>query len=200
MLADAPKITDHLCDACGAHFEAVKAHLDARGVPYVLDHRLVRGLDYYMRTAWEFVVDDLGAQGGTIGGGGRYDGLSEQLGGPPAPGIGFGSGIERVLDAMEESAGSQSAPWTAVAVLEPEAGPRVHALLDELRERGVRIESSFGGRSLRRVMEWASKRGADRLVIVGGDEWQRGATAVRDMTTGDQREVPLDRLVEELSG
>ena len=122
VLADAPKITDHLCDACGAHFEAVQAHLDARGVSYVLDHRLVRGLDYYMRTAWEFVVDDLGAQGGTIGGGGRYDGLSEQLGGPPAPGIGFGSGIERVLDAMGEAAGSQSEPWTAVAVLDARGG------------------------------------------------------------------------------
>jgi histidyl-tRNA synthetase len=198
VLANAPRITDHLCGPCAEHFAAVRDFLDARSVPYELDHRLVRGLDYYMRTAWEFVTDRLGAQG-TIGGGGRYDGLSEQLGGPAAPGVGFGSGMERVLELAPELLGGRSPAWTAVAVLDPAAAPHVHALLDELRERGVRGEAAVGGRSLRRSIEWAARQGAERLVIVGEDEWRDGEATVRDMTSGEQRRVPLERLVEELA-
>jgi histidyl-tRNA synthetase len=198
VLAQAPKITDHLCEECAAHFAAVRGYLDARGVPYRLDHTLVRGLDYYTRTAWEFVSGELGAQA-TIGGGGRYDGLAEELGGPPTPGIGFGSGVERVA----EVAGEMPAPdrgWTAFAILAADAAPRIHALMDEAREHGVHCEAAFGGRSLRRILEWASKRGAQRVVIAGEDEWSRGEVAVRDMTSGDQRTVPLDGLLEELIG
>lgn len=198
VLSQAPKITDHLCDECAEHFAAVRRYLDARAVPYVLDHTLVRGLDYYTRTAWEFVSGELGAQA-TIGGGGRYDGLAEELGGPPTPGIGFGSGVERVAEVAGETPEPEEG-WTAFAILAPEAGPPLHALMDEARERGVHCEAAFGGRSLRRVMEWASKRGASRVVIAGEDEWSRGEVAVRDMTTGDQRAVPLDGLLEELIG
>ena len=180
VLSQAPKITDHLCEECAAHFAAARGYLDARDVPYRLDHTLVRGLDYYTRTAWEFVSGELGAQA-TIGGGGRYDGLAEELGGPPTPGIGFGSGVERVA----EVAGEPPAPdrgWTAFAILTAEAAPRLHALMDEAREHGVHCEAAFGGRSLRRILEWASKRDAERVVIAGEDEWSRGEVAVRDMT------------------
>ncbi|MFI5050078.1 MAG: histidine--tRNA ligase [Gaiellales bacterium] len=198
VLSQAPKITDHLCEECAAHFAAARGYLDARDVPYRLDHTLVRGLDYYTRTAWEFVSGELGAQA-TIGGGGRYDGLAEELGGPPTPGIGFGSGVERVA----EVAGELPAPdrgWTAFAILTAEAAPRLHALMDEAREHGVHCEAAFGGRSVRRILEWASKRDAERVVIAGEDEWSRGEVAVRDMTSGDQRTVPLDGLLEELIG
>jgi histidyl-tRNA synthetase len=198
VLSQAPRITDHLCEECAAHFAAVREHLDARGVAYTLNHALVRGLDYYMRTAWEFTSDQLGAQS-AIGGGGRYDGLSEQLGGPPAPGVGFGCGLERVLEVLPEDAGAGREPWICVAVLHEQARPSVFALMDGLRTAGRRVEPVFGGRSLRRMLEHAGKHGAELTVIVGEDEWSRGVAAVRDMNTGQQREVALDELVTELS-
>ena len=198
VLSEAPRITDHLCDECAAHFAAVREHLDARGVAYTLNHALVRGLDYYMRTAWEFVTDQLGAAD-AIGGGGRYDGLSEQLGGPPAPGVGFGAGLERILELVPEDAGASAQPWICVAVVHEPARPRVFALMDGLRAAGRRVEPVFGSRSLRRMLEHAGKQGAEQTVIVGEDEWSRGVAAVRDMNTGGQREVALDELVSELS-
>ncbi len=108
VLASAPKITDHLCAECQQHFDAVRAFLDARGVAFTVSPGLVRGLDYYTRTAWEFVTTQLGAQG-TIGGGGRYDGLAEQLGGPATPGVGFGSGLERLFELATETVADR--PW-----------------------------------------------------------------------------------------
>jgi histidyl-tRNA synthetase len=197
VLRDAPKITDHLCEDCAAHFAAVREHLDARGVGYVLNPALVRGLDYYMRTAWEFTTDELGAQS-AVGGGGRYDGLSEQLGGPPAPGVGFGAGLERILELLPAEAGLEPEPWICFAVPFAPARPRAFAAMDALRAAGRRVEPVFGDRSLRRMLEFAGKGGAERVVIVGEDEWGRGAAIVRDMNTGDQREVPLDGLVDEL--
>ncbi len=197
VLADAPKITDHLCDDCRAHFAAVRGMLDAREVEYQVSPGLVRGLDYYTRTAWEFVTDRLGAQG-TIGGGGRYDGLSEQLGGPPAPGVGFGSGIERVLELAGDDAAAQSG-WVCFAVVSADARPRLYAIMDELRLRGRAADAVYGGRSLRRQLEQAGRRGAAVSVIVGDDEWGRGVAVVRDMNTGDQREVALDDLLGDLS-
>jgi histidyl-tRNA synthetase len=171
--------------------------LDARQVEYQVSPGLVRGLDYYTRTAWEFVTDRLGAQG-TIGGGGRYDGLSEQLGGPPAPGVGFGSGIERVLELAGDDAGAQSG-WVCFAVVSADARPRLYAIMDELRLRGRTADAVYGGRSLRRQLEQAGRRGAAVSVIVGDDEWGRGVAVVRDMNTGDQREVALDDLLGDLS-
>jgi histidyl-tRNA synthetase len=198
VLAGAPRILDHLCDDCAAHFAGVREHLDARGVGYELDHTLVRGLDYYTRTTWEFITDRLGAQG-TIGGGGRYDGLAEQLGGPAAPGVGFGSGIERVLELAGEFSGAADADWVCFAVTEPAARPRVFAAMDAVRAAGRSSQPVFGDRSLRRMLEAAARGGAAVTVIVGPDEWARGAAAIRDMHTHDQREVPLERLVEELT-
>jgi histidyl-tRNA synthetase len=195
VLKDAPKITDHLCEACAAHFADVRAYLDARGVAYELVPSLVRGLDYYARTTWEWTAAGLAS---SISGGGRYDGLSEQLGSARAPGVGFGAGIERLLEVArpepEESTGG-----VLFAVLADEAQPRIYALMDDARASGVRADAAYGGRRLKRVLELASKRGADTVVIVGDDEWSRGEAAVRDMTTGEQRAVALDDLVEELT-
>ena len=200
VMAGAPKITDHLCDECAAHFADVRAHLDARGVEYTVDPGLVRGLDYYTRTAWEWQWTALGAQS-AISGGGRYDGLAEQLGGRPVPGVGFGAGIERLVLTLEET-GAGPAIGRPVdvlfAVLADEARPRVHALMDEVREAGIGCDAAFGGRRLKRVLELADRRGVSAVVIVGDDEWAAGEASVRDMTTGDQRRVALERLAEEL--
>jgi histidyl-tRNA synthetase len=157
----------------------------------------VRGLDYYMRTTWEFTSDELGAQA-AIGAGGRYDGLSEQLGGPAAPGVGFGAGLERILEIVGESA-AHTVDWVCFAVVHAPARPRVFALMDELRAAGRPAEPVFGDRSLRRMLEAAGKGGAAATVIVGEEEWSRDVAAVRDMNTGQQREVALDELVAELS-
>jgi histidyl-tRNA synthetase len=200
VMASAPKITDHLCDECAAHFADVRAHLDARGVAYAVDPGLVRGLDYYTRTAWEWVWPELGAQS-TLSGGGRYDGLAEQLGGRPAPGVGFGAGVERLVLTLEETGRGPAVgrPLDALfAVLSDEARPRVHALMDDVREAGVRCDAAFGGRRLKRALELADRRGVPAVVIVGDDEWAAGEASVRDMTTGEQRRVALDRLAEEL--
>jgi histidyl-tRNA synthetase len=200
VMAGAPKITDHLCADCAAHFAEVRAHLDARGVSYTVDPGLVRGLDYYTRTAWEWQWAELGAQS-ALSGGGRYDGLAEQLGGRPTPGVGFGAGVERLVLTLEEtSAGPAVArPLDALfAVLSDAARPRVHALMDDVRAAGVRCDAVFGGRRLKRALELADRRGVSAVVIVGDDEWSAGEATVRDMTTGEQRRVALDRLAEEL--
>ena len=201
VLADAPKITDHLCDACREHFAAVRAQLDARGVGYEVSPGLVRGLDYYTRTAWEWTWPALGAQS-TLSGGGRYDGLAEQLGGPHTPGVGFGAGVERLVLTLEDmgaAEGVEPALDVMFAVLDDAARPRVHALMDDARAAGLRSDAAYGGRRLKRTLELAARRGAGTVVIVGEDEWGAGEASVRDMTSGDQRRVALDGLVEELA-
>ena len=200
VLAGAPKITDHLCDACRGHFAAVRAQLDARGVGYEVSPGLVRGLDYYTRTAWEWQWPPLGSS--ALSGGGRYDGLAEQLGGPHTPGVGFGAGVERLVLTLEEmGAGKEVEPALDVmfAVLDDAARPRVHALMDEARAAGLRSDAAYGGRRLKRTLELAARRGASTVVIVGEDEWGAGEASVRDMSSGDQRRVALDGLVEELA-
>jgi histidyl-tRNA synthetase len=196
VLASAPRITDHLCDACGAHFAEVRQHLDARGVAYRLDSSLVRGLDYYTRTAWEWSGAGLAT---SISGGGRYDGLAEQLGGPPAPGVGFGAGLERLLEVVRPHPPAGGG-LVLFAVIAEAAQPRLFALMDEARAAGVPADAGYGARRLKRLLEHAAKRGASQVVIVGEDEWERGQATVRDMTSGEQRTVALDELVKELTG
>jgi histidyl-tRNA synthetase len=201
VLADAPKITDHLCDACREHFASVRADLDARGVAYTVSPGLVRGLDYYTRTAWEWQWPALGGQT-AISGGGRYDGLAEQLGGPHTPGVGFGAGVERLVLTLEDMGAAEAAePALDVlfAVLVDEAKPRAYALMDAAREAGLRSDAAHGGRRLKRALELAARRRASRVVIVGEDEWAAGEASVRDMTSGEQHRVGLDDLVGELS-
>jgi histidyl-tRNA synthetase len=163
-LAGAPKIGESLCAACREHFEAVRRALDAMGVRYELDPTLVRGLDYYTRTTFEFTPASLGL---AVGGGGRYDGLVEQLGGPPTPGIGFGAGIERIVLALGE-AGAPPAQGIDVFFVVEDGAPRetVLAWLAQLRARGVACDTDYAGRSLRGQLTQAARSGAATTVIV----------------------------------
>jgi histidyl-tRNA synthetase len=183
---------DHLCEPCAEHFSAVRALLDELGVAYVLDHRLVRGLDYYTRTTFEFFVAGREGQQQALGGGGRYDGLAELLGGRPTAGIGFGIGIDRVLLAAEEQGVQPPAqtPLVAVVSAEPEAfGDRLR-VASVLREAGLRVRPDGSGRKLGKQLESAAKAGAAWAVVVG-EELERGRVGLKYLETGEQREVEL---------
>jgi histidyl-tRNA synthetase len=201
----APKMIERLNEADTEHFEQVRRMLDVAGIDYELDPRLVRGLDYYTRTVFEFRSDALGAQSG-IGGGGRYDRLIEQLGGPPTPGAGWATGLERIEQVLvetrgegaEEAAARGDGPQFLFIVSEPEARPRVFRAMSELREEGYGATMNLGSRSLKAHMRQAERLGARWVVIVGPQEWERSAAAVRDMTRREQQEIPLSGLREEL--
>ncbi len=200
IMAGAPKIADAVSAEAATHFAAVRSFLDARGVNYTLDPTLVRGLDYYSRTTWEISWPALGAQSG-IGGGGRYDGLAELIGGAPTPGVGFACGIERVLLALEDQNRSP-APIRQMdvffAIFCEAARPRLHALMDQARSLGVTAEADLAGRAVKGQMKQADRIGAALSVVCGDDEWARSVCLVRTMTTGEQIEVSLDELVEHL--
>ena len=169
-LEDAPKIGDSLCDACRAHFDDVRARLDRLGVPYILDPTLVRGLDYYTRTTFEFVGPEENANS-VICGGGRYDGLVEQIGGPPTPGIGFGAGIERLLLALENEDVVIAPPQLDVFVVVDGAEPAAaHALLQELRRAGLAADMDFAGRSVKGQLTQGARTGAATLVVLRSDD------------------------------
>jgi len=192
-LDDAPKIGEALCDECKAHFEAVQAHLEDYAVEFTVTPTLVRGLDYYTRTTFEFVDEAIGAQS-SIAGGGRYDGLIEQLGGQPTPGIGFGAGIERLLLSLE-AAGVSAEPQELdvfVALQESELKPRVLPLVQELRRRGLRAEVDYGGRSLKGQLTHARRLGAQAIV-----EWGPEHSRIRRSGRTDE-EVPTAELTERL--
>lgn len=193
VTAGAPTTTAYLCAECEEHFTAVKRGLGEIPIKYQVNERLVRGLDYYTRTAFELMVAGIGAQN-SIGGGGRYDGLVEACGGPPTPGIGFAFGMERVLLALEQQ---QAKPEAAaglevfVGTLEPEARMSALKLLIQLRNLGLAADMDYLGRSLKAQMKVAGKAGVPLVVIIGGDELTRGAVTVRDMKRGRQEEVSL---------
>jgi len=192
-LADAPKIGEGLCDECKAHFEAVQAHLENYAVEFTLAPTLVRGLDYYTRTTFEFVDEAIGAQS-SIAGGGRYDGLIEQLGGQPTPGIGFGAGIERLLLSLEAEGISVEPDRLDVFVMlhEQELKPRVLPLVQELRRHGLRAEIDYGGRSPKGQLTHARRLGAETIV-----EWGPERSTVRRAGQPDD-EVPTAELAERL--
>jgi len=192
-IADAPKIGEALCDDCRAHFDHVKAHLDDYAVEYALAPTLVRGLDYYIRTAFEFVDEAIGAQS-SICGGGRYDGLVEEIGGPPTAGIGFGAGIERLLLSMEAAGVAAEQPGldVFVALLESDLKPRVLPLVAELRRAGLRTEVDYAGRSLKGQLTHARRLGAGAIV-----EWGPERSTIRRSGQPDE-EVPTAALAERL--
>jgi histidyl-tRNA synthetase len=193
-LEDAPRIGESLCDECRAHFDQVRAYLDLYGVPYVLDPTLVRGLDYYSRTTFEFVGPDENANS-TICGGGRYDGLVETIGGPPTPGIGFGAGLERLLLALENEGIAAELPAIDVFFVVDTDGSRDRVLqaLAELRRAGVSGDADYAGRSLKGQLTQAGRSGASTVVIVRGD----GATVRRDGRADEA--IGLDELVATLT-
>jgi histidyl-tRNA synthetase len=200
----APKMVERLDDADREHFEELRRLLDAAGIEYEVDPRLVRGLDYYTRTVFEFSSELLGAQSG-VGGGGRYDRLIEEIGGDPTPGVGWATGLERIAQTLAAksvtaaAAGTDADRPTVLFVLtEPAARERVFALISELRRAGLGATMDLGGRSLKGQMKQADRLGAPFAVIIGPDEWARETAVVRDMRAQEQEEVAFDRLREEL--
>ena len=199
VLADAPRMADRLDAASKAHAERVRAGLDLLGIDYEVDETLVRGLDYYTHTVFEFQSTSLESAQSTILAGGRYDGLIEQLGGPPTPGMGFGSGIERVLLSCDAE-GVFAAPEQRVQcfVVDITGGEVATALCLLLREAGVSTDRAFDGRSMKAQMKAASKSGARVAVIVGDDEKAAGTATVRDLVEGDQTAVELEAVVDQI--
>jgi histidyl-tRNA synthetase len=197
IIATLPKITDSLDQESKDHFAAVTAALDAAGAPYTLNPRLVRGLDYYTRTTFEFTHGGLGAQNALLGGG-RYDGLSEAIGGPKAPGIGFAMGLDRLVLTLQASEAEQKATATKVDGYIAPLGEKLNAaalvLARELRRDGLHIELGDGSFRLKKSFEAADKV-ARRIVILGEDELQSGILTVKDFATGTQSKVPRTELV-----
>jgi histidyl-tRNA synthetase len=194
----APGFVDHLCEPCAAHFARVRTGLEAQGVPYQLDHRLVRGFDYYTRTTFEFSSDVSAAAQNGIGGGGRYDGLVEMLGGPPTPGIGFGLGVERILLACDAEGVFAVEPRPMDAfVVDTAGGTHARDLTAALRAAGMSADRAFDDRSMKAQFKAADKSGASWVLIVGPDEAASGTVSIRPLRgEGDQRSVPLDEVVE----
>ncbi len=191
-----PRIADVLDPASQAHFDRVQAGLTALGIPYTVDPGLVRGLDYYTHTLFEFRGDALDTAQSTVIGGGRYDGLVEQLGGPPTPGIGFGSGIERMLLALDaEGVFAGPASSLDVFVVDATDGAIARDLAQELRTAGLRTDRAFDGRSLKSQMRAAGRSGARVAVIVGAQELADGTATVRDLARATQDVVPRDQVV-----
>lgn len=196
-LVGAPAPVDALCDDCAKHYHTVKAGLDALGIAYREDPRLVRGLDYYTNTVFEFRSDLIGAQS-AIGGGGRYDGLVAEVGGPAMPGIGFGIGTERIIlaqDAEGVQPPAEAAVDVYLAALGEQADLQALKLLAALRAQGLAAEKDLLGRSLKAQMKQAGKSGARLVVVLGEDELARGSVALRDMQSGEQTDVALLELV-----
>ncbi|HEY8543485.1 MAG TPA: histidine--tRNA ligase [Acidimicrobiales bacterium] len=196
VVVDAPRMLDLLDDASVAHFERVQAGLKALGIAFEIDTTLVRGLDYYTHTLFEFQSLALESAQSTVIGGGRYDGLVEQLGGPPTPGIGFGSGIERMLLALEaEGRPLATGRPLDVFVVDATDGSQARDLAHELRSAGLRVDRAFDGRSMKAQMKLAGRSGARLALIVGEQEVQDRAVTVRDLAAGEQRSVARDDLV-----
>src|SRR5262245_8615064 len=196
IIEKAPSILESLSPEAANHFDSVRRCLDDMGVSHIVDPRLVRGLDYYVRTTFEVLTTELGAQN-AVAGGGRYDGLIAQLDGPPDPGIGFAIGLERVALLLGEEV-KAAAP---LALLIPLGEPALDRLLPaarRARQRGVRVELAYGLRKLQRELERANRLGAAWAVIAGDDELARGEVLLREMRSGQQRAVPLDNLADEL--
>ncbi|MGI8462315.1 MAG: histidine--tRNA ligase [Solirubrobacterales bacterium] len=191
VMAEAPRMIDRLADDDAAHFAAVRGLLDDIGVTYGLDGTLVRGLDYYTRTVFEFESDRLGAQS-ALGGGGRYDGLVGELGGPETPACGWAAGVERIVLAMPEAEPTARAD-VFIAASDEHRG-RAFALAVELRRAGIAADLDLAGRSLKCQMKQADRLGAEKAVILAED----GAVSLRDMSSGEQREIELEKITEEL--
>ena len=190
FIATAPVVFDHLTDTARAFYETLRRHLDAFGVPYRENPRIVRGLDYYSHTAFEFITTSLGSQG-TVMAGGRYDGLVEEMGGPPTPAVGWAAGVERLAMLLRE-APAVPAPVAVIPVGEAAEAAAV-PVLQALRAAGIRTEMAYRG-NLKRRMEQANRRGARAAVIIGEAELARGVAQVKDLATGAQHEHPIADL------
>lgn len=194
----APKTIEHLCPECNEHFEDLKSYLEAQGIDYTVDPKIVRGLDYYTKTVFEFICDNIGAQS-TICGGGRYDGLMEQLGGPSLPGIGFGMGITRLILAMEASGAAdvcEKVPMLYIAPMGKDARKKALEIVSSLRNKGVYAECDISARSLKAQMKYADKIGAKYTLILGDSELEGGKAQLKNMAESSQEEIDLSQICE----
>lgn len=191
----APKITDYLCEECEKHFEAVQKYLDRAGVKYTVNPTIVRGLDYYTKTVFEFVTDCIGAQG-TVCGGGRYDGLIEELGGKHLPSLGFAMGLERLLMVMDKQ-GIEIPDFNEcklyIAAMGESANEKSFELANALRECGMEVQIDIVGRGLRAQMKYADKIGAKYSMVIGDNELEQNKASVKNMNTGKQYEISIDK-------
>lgn len=195
LVTGAPSILDSLCNACEEHFESLQGYLEGSNIPFALDHRLVRGLDYYNRTTFEIQTDRLGAQN-AVAGGGRYDGLTRLLGGPDHPAIGFAVGVERVVALLEENAPREvGRPDIFLAALGETAQKACFRWTVELRKAGLWVEMDYGSAGLKSQMKKADRLGAHKVLMVGEDELAKGKGTLRDMESKVQKEVDLENLV-----
>ena len=201
IVKDAPVILDCLCDECKEHFSQLQALLSARSIPFSIDPHIVRGLDYYTKTVFEIIMQS-GREGLALCGGGRYDGLVEQLGGPATPAAGFGIGAERILmELRNQNLCPPAPPATEVYVANLGADMKIPAftLTQALRDQGVRADCDLAGRSLKAQFKFADKIGAKHVVIVGGDEYERGVVKLRNMESKEETELPLAAAAEEIA-
>ena len=194
IVKDAPRTIDYLDDECREHFEELQRLLNEMGIPYEIDTGIVRGLDYYTKTVFEFVNTD----GFTLCGGGRYDGLIHEIDEKQdIPSVGFGMGIERILYFLEKEGvelPAMETPDLYVGILGADAKARAYKLVNEIRSHGLIVETDYMDRSVKAQMKYANKIGAKKVVIIGGDELEKGVANVKDMATGEQTEVALAEL------
>ena len=196
----APHMLDFLCEDCKAAFADLQKDLDALGIPYEIDPGIVRGLDYYTKTAFEFISEDLGAQS-TVCGGGRYDHLVEEIGGPATPAVGFGMGLERlllILEARGIEIPKERECDVFIATLGEKAKLEGLKIAKDLRGKGFKVLSDVMGRGLKAQLKYADRSGARYTVVIGEDELNRGVVALRDMLLSEQKEIAIDRIDEEI--
>ena len=194
---DAPKITDYLCEECSDHFEQVKGLLDSMGIAYTVDPTIVRGLDYYNRTVFEFISNNIGAQG-TVCGGGRYDGMTEQLGGASYPGIGFAMGLERIMLLLEDADIERPTPDIYLAPMGRRAATECAKLATALIDDGVSTEYDIMSRSLKAQMKYANKIGAKTVAVIGDSELDSGKVMLKNMANGEQTEIEITAINKQL--
>ena len=200
VAANAPVVIEYLCDDCKEHFEKVKANLSAMNISFTVNPKIVRGLDYYTRTVFEFVSGDIGAQS-TVCGGGRYDGLIKQMGGQDTPSLGFAMGIERlmmVLEAQKTELPEDSTCDLFIATLGDKATLKASALCRELRDEGYKVQTDICGRGLKAQMKYANKIGAKFTLVLGDNEVESEKATLKKMSDSSEREISLKELVEEL--
>src|SRR5512136_969683 len=196
-IANAPKVSDFICPECQKHFDKVTEYLEMAGITYILNPRMVRGLDYYTRTAFEVVSYQLGSQN-AVTGGGRYDNLFQEIGGLDIPGIGFAIGMERLISLLPEGKGFVKYPDLFIAALGETPSKEAYRIVNQLHLRGIRTELDYEGKSLKSQMRRADKLKARYTLILGEEELRRGKAVLRNMGTKSQEEIPLQGLIDAL--
>ena len=199
IVAGAPSILDYLCEDCKNHFEKVKKLLTVSGIEYKIDDKIVRGLDYYTKTVFEFVSENIGAQG-TVLGGGRYDGLVEEFGGGKIPGIGFAEGIERLLLLLESAGDIENKDGLTlyVAPMGDDARAKAFEIVSRVRKKGIIADTDYMNRGIKSQFKYADKLGARFVAVIGSDELSRGTVKLKNMSSGEEKEVAFDSISEYL--